>query len=453
MTGFSFTLTYDVTCIGAQREERTLQPGTVPPSQPSDVLQRPPSASLVGGAPWTPTRADRVRDFLAAVALLASLGLDWDADTLALFRVDVAIVTGLSLLSLLLPAASRRGMFGQTWTPAKLRALKLICVAPYLAVVMVCLGWDISCRWTEWDYGGTGFGPAVWIGLAGAVLAGQPREADLFDVSGHDGFGVAGRQSRALLLVVGGLFAAMTVSAVVIDVVRFVENLDAVAGLRVSVLDPLVSAAAAVAWLIVVGRLILSAATGKTGSSLSLSLLGWAAAGWALMVSLPGVPYESVDSVTTGYLGIAVLGGIGAAALSPALPRRIAMTQHEYYSAPLGVVMAVSLLWVALSVAGLTLYSATSAVLAALVFFTLALAGATLVRDRMSSGPGDQQKALFGFAIGLVITAIAVLVVMSVRVNWNLPAPLALWLVGFVVPAFIVWREALAPSLARGGIR
>ena len=386
---------------------------------------------------------------MAAAALLVSLGLDWDADTPAVFRIDVAIVTGLSLLSLFMPAASRRGMFGQAWTPAKLRALKLICVAPYLAVVIVGLGWDISCRWSEWDYGETGFGPAVWIGLAGAVLAAQPRESDLFDVSGH---GAAGRQSRALLLVVGGLFAVMTMSAVAIEVARFVENLDAVAGLRVSILDPLVSAAAAVVWLIVVGRLTLSAATGKTGSSLSLSLLGWAAAGWALMVSLPGLPYESVDSVTTGYLGIAVLGGIGAAALSPALPRRIAMTQHEYYSAPLGVVMAVSLLWVALSVAGLTLYSATSAVLAALVFFTLALAGATLVRDRMSSGPGDQQKALFGFAIGLLITAIAVLVVMSVRVNWNQPAPLALWLVGFVVPAFIVWREALAPSLARSGV-
>ena len=170
------------------------------------------------------------------------------------------------------------------------------------------------------------------------------------------------------------------------------------------------------------------------------------------MVSLPGMPYESVDSVTTGYLGVAVLGGLGAAALSPALPRRMAMTQREYYRSPLGVVMAVSLLWVALSVAGLTLYSATSAVLAALVFFTLALAGATLVRDRMSSGQGDEQKALFVFASGLVVAAIAVLVMMSVRVNWNQPAPLALWLVGFVIPAFIVWREALAPSLARSGV-
>jgi hypothetical protein len=99
MTGFSSALTYDVTCIGAQREERTLQPGSSPPSQPSDALQRPPSTSLLGGAPWTPTRTDRVRDFLAAAALLVSLGLDWDADTPALFRIDVAIVTGLSLLS------------------------------------------------------------------------------------------------------------------------------------------------------------------------------------------------------------------------------------------------------------------------------------------------------------------------------------------------------------------
>jgi hypothetical protein len=399
----------------------------------------------------TPTRADRTRDVLAVIALLVSLALDWNADTIALFRVEVAIVTVVSALSLLLPAASRRGLFGSTWTPARLRILKLVVGVPYLVVVVGYVGWDISSRWTEWDYGGTGLGPAVWIGLAGAVLAAQPRDSDLFDVQTPDG-SAAERQSRLVLMVIGVLFAVMTVAAVVIDGFRFADSLDAIAGVRVGVLDPIVAAAAAITWLIIVGRLVLSAMSGTTGAALSLSLLGWAAAGWALVVSIPAAPYESVDTVAVNYLGVGLLGGLGAAALSPALPARPATTQRDYYRGPLGLVMAVSALWVVLSVIRLTLYSPTAAVLGALVFFTLALAGATLVRDRMSNEPGDQRRLLLGFACGLLVAGLAVLVLMSLRVTWNQPAPMALWLIGVVVPAFIGWREVLAPAVARNGV-
>jgi hypothetical protein len=295
-------------------------------------------------------------------------------------------------------------------------------------------------------------GPAVWIGLAGAVLAAQPRDSDLFDVQAPDGSGVAERQSRLVLMVIGVVFAVMTAAAVVIDGFRFAESLDAIAGVRVGVLDPIVVAAAAITWLVIVGRLVLSAMSGTTGAALSLSLFGWASAGWALVVSIPAAPYESVDTVAVNYLGVAVLGGLGAAALSPALPSRPAMTQRDYYRGPLGLVMAVSALWVVLSVIRLTLYSPTAAVLGALVFFTLALAGATLVRDRMSNEPGDHRRLLLGFACGLLVAGLGVLVLMSLRVTWNQPAPMALWLIGVVVPAFIGWREVLAPALARNGV-
>ncbi|PYE12620.1 hypothetical protein DFR67_12150 [Williamsia limnetica] len=397
---------------------------------------------LIPGA--IPTRADRTRDVLAAVALLVSAALEWNADTVGAGRIDVVAVTALSVLSLVLPAASRRGVFGPRWTPARLRLAKVLLGVPYLVLVAVYLGWDVMSRWTGWDYGSTGLGPAVWIGFAGAVLAAQPRECELFDV-------VDVRPTRALartvLAVIGGLFAVSALSAVATALYRFVDGIDAVAGVRMGVLDPLVSALIALCWLAIVGQLVAATVAGRVGGALCLTLLGWAAATWALLVSIPGAPFDSLDTVQLGYLGIGVLGGLGAAAASPALAAPPAMTQRDYYLPPLRLVLVVSTLWVAVSVVRLTLYSASVATLAALVFFTAAVAGATYVRERLSDGDAEHRGVLLSVAAMLIAIGIAVLVTMGVRVNWNYPAPMALWLTGFVVPALILWREVLAPGL------
>lgn len=394
-----------------------------------------------------PTRADRGRDALAVVALLVSLALDWNADGIAVLRVDVAVVTLMSFVSLGLPAASRRGLFGSGWTPAKLRLTKMLIGVPYIVLVAVYLGWDVVSRWTEWDYGSTGLGPAVWIGLAGAVLAAQPRQSDLFDIAPSDTDRTRA-QSRTVLLALGVLFAIDAVSAAAISLYRFTDGLDGIAGVRVGVLDPVVAALVALAWLGIVGRLLLAAAAGRVGAGLSLSLLGWSAASWALTVSIPGAPFESVDTVQLTYLGVGLLGGIGAAASAPALWAPPALTQRDYYWSPLGLVMAVATLWVALSVVRLTLYSASTATLGAMMFFTIAIAGATLVRDRLAGSDVSQRGALITLAAGLFGVGLAVLIVMGVRINWNYPAPMALWLIGIVVPAFIGWRES---TVARPG--
>lgn len=396
-----------------------------------------------------PTRADRIRDALAVVALGLSLALDWNADSLAILRVDVAVITLLSVLSLALPAVSRRGLFGRRWTPAKLRLTKMLIGLPYAVLVAVYIGWDAVSRWTEWDYGSTGLGPAVWIGLAGAVLAAQPRQSDLFDVPPGDSTTRA--QARMVLLALGGLFAVDAISAAVISLYRFTDGLDGIAGVRVGVLDPVVAALVALAWLGIVGRLVLAAAAGRVGAGLGLTLLGWSAATWALVVSIPGAPFESVDTVQLTYLGVGLLGGIGAASASPALWSPPAVTQRDYYWTPSGLVMATATLWVAVSVVRLTLYSASTATLAALVFFTVAIAGAALVRDRLAGSDASQRGALIGLAATLFAVGLAVLVVMSVRINWNYPAPMALWLIGIVIPVFIGWRESTVPRPARAG--
>ncbi|WP_143695975.1 hypothetical protein [Williamsia sp. 1138] len=421
-------MTYDVNSRGGagaakSGEERTVQ-------------------VLIPGA--IPTRADRVRDVLAAVGLLVSLVLEWNADGVAALRIDVAVVTALSVLSLMLPVASRRGVFGPRWTPARLRLTKLIFGVPYLTVVAVYIGWDVCSRWAEWDYGSTGLGPAVWIGFAGAVLAAQPRDSELFDVVD---LRRTRAQARTVLIVIGGLFAVSALSAAATALYRFVDGIEAIAGIRVGVLDPLIAALVVLCWLAIVGQLVAAAAAGRVGGALCLSLLGWAAATWALVVSIPGTPLDSVDTVQLGYLGIGLLGGLGAAAASPALATPPAMTQRDYYLPPLRLVLVVSTLWVAVSVVRLTLYSASVATLAALVFFTAAVAGATYVRESLSGSPVEQRGALLAVAATLFAVGLAVLVTMGVRINWHYPAPMALWLTGFIVPALIVWRELLAPGL------
>lgn len=393
-----------------------------------------------------PTPADRLRDIIALVALLVSLFLDWNVDSVALLRVDVAVITVISLVSLLLPAASRRGLFGPTWSPARLRAAKLIAGVPYLALVAAYVFWDILSRWIDVPDGSTGLGSAVWIGLAGAVLAAQPRVSDLFDLPpgapSH-----AGLSARLVLICLGGLFTLHAVAGAATSVFRFVDGIAVVAGLGVGVLNPLVDAVAALVWLIIIGRLIWAAVAGKPAAGLALSLSAWAVAGWAVLVCLPGMPYLSVDTAHVSYLGLGLLGGIGAAALSPALPTRPALTQAQYYLPPLGLVAAISALWIVLSVVRLTLNSASASTLGALVFFTIALAGAALTRDRLAGSDADQRKTLVALAATLFVCGLAVLLLMSIRVDWNQPAPMALWLMAVVVPVFIIWREVLAPAM------
>ena len=132
------------------------------------------TASPFAGIPVS----DYVRDGVAALLLLVSLALPWDVSSRASDKIEVVLLTILSLLTLALPYLARTGVLPTTWTVHTTRKVRLLANAPYVLLVLVYLvvdvvgGGDLADGWG-------GVGSAAALGLAGALLAAQPRESEL----------------------------------------------------------------------------------------------------------------------------------------------------------------------------------------------------------------------------------------------------------------------------------
>lgn len=146
------------------------QPGQYQQSQPAEPRPNP-----FKGIPV----ADFVRDGLAALLLLVSLalpvtvgrGFEGVGDR---FHYIVTLVTLLSVVSLALPYLARASLFPQTWTVHTTRLVRLLANAPYVLVLLVYVILDLV---TSDDT--QGIGTIFALGLAGAVLAAQPRQCEL----------------------------------------------------------------------------------------------------------------------------------------------------------------------------------------------------------------------------------------------------------------------------------
>src|SRR5690606_24825726 len=122
--------------------------------------------------------SDYVRDGVAALLLLVSLALPWDVAHRASDKIEVVLLTILSLLTLALPYLARTGVLPTTWTVHTTRRVRLLANAPYVLLVGVYLVVDVVGGGDLGD-GWGGVGSAAALGLAGALLAAQPRESEL----------------------------------------------------------------------------------------------------------------------------------------------------------------------------------------------------------------------------------------------------------------------------------
>lgn len=128
-------------------------------------------------------RADIVRDGLALIFLLISFGMQWDFLDRSTGKVYVVLAGLLSIVSLSLPYLKRAGVLPPTWDDARMRLARLAANAPYIVVVLVTLVLDYTNDGTSVG-GGVGIG--ILFGLAGALLAAQPRQAELDGAVGED---------------------------------------------------------------------------------------------------------------------------------------------------------------------------------------------------------------------------------------------------------------------------
>ena len=124
--------------------------------------------------------SDFVRDGVAALLLLVSFTLPVTTGSRGLegvgdrFHFIVTLVTVLSLLSLTLPYLARANVFPPSWTVHTTRLVRLLANAPYAVVVLVYVVLDALTSDET-----TGVGTIFALGLAGAVLAAQPRQCEM----------------------------------------------------------------------------------------------------------------------------------------------------------------------------------------------------------------------------------------------------------------------------------
>lgn len=156
-------------------------------TQPAPAAASKKSNGAFAGIPVS----DYVRDGIAALALIISLFMVWMIDGDSVFgygsyeesragtRVDVILITLVSLLSLSISYIWRAGVFGPSVGYRKIQDLKLLANIPYFLLVLVYVALHlITSRTFEQSSFGT-LGPAMAFGLAGAVLAAQPRRGEI----------------------------------------------------------------------------------------------------------------------------------------------------------------------------------------------------------------------------------------------------------------------------------
>ncbi|QJW36437.1 hypothetical protein [Cellulosimicrobium protaetiae] len=351
--------------------------------------------------------SDYVRDGVAALLLLVSLALPWDVASRASDKIEVVLLTILSLLTLALPYLARTGVLPATWTVHTTRRVRLLANAPYVLLVGVYLVVDVVGG-GDFSDGWGGVGSAAALGLAGALLAAQPRESEL----GPDDQdrAVTNRWLQVLLAA-----AAVLAATVLLTVILTVTGTRL--GGALFVLLVLVSALFVLA---LVGLPTYGTWRRSEASRLTLVGLGVILA-VAFVLGSGNNGLVTIESTHGGRFGLVLVPALAAIASAPAVHR--AMTVADPVTT--WVRVAVNALDLALVVAG---YVAVSAVLTladgargvpvvlAVVVGVLAAAVAFVARRSLSRDAATGRPLALGGAGVVALLGIVLLVVTSNRV-------------------------------------
>ncbi|UON92809.1 zinc ribbon domain-containing protein [Arthrobacter zhangbolii] len=199
----------------------TPAPGNSPYGQaqaPAQPAQKRPSA--FAGVPVS----DYVRDGIAVLLLFFSLFMTWTfgsgsyygAESTAGTRLDVLLITLLSIFSVGVSYLWRAGVFGPKIGYRQVQDIKALANLPYLILVVVYLVMSMAAA-GSFDSSLSILDAAPAFGLAGAIMAAQPRRGEI-----APGTVDAPRNRRWVFVTMGiaGL-AAVTVLAQII--IRIVE--------------------------------------------------------------------------------------------------------------------------------------------------------------------------------------------------------------------------------------
>ncbi|GEL94791.1 DUF7937 domain-containing protein [Cellulomonas composti] len=170
-----------------------------------------------GGNPFAGVPArDFITDGVAFLLLCLSFSQGWRFGEATTDRIDVVVVTVISILSLAAFYLVRAGVF-PAMSDRRSIVLRALLNLPYVLVVAVYLVLDATATLTAPSDVRGGLGPAIGIGLAGVALAVAPRAVELADAATA---ALLGRAVRIALISLGALAAVLQLVGLVFLVRR-----------------------------------------------------------------------------------------------------------------------------------------------------------------------------------------------------------------------------------------
>ena len=417
----------------------TFDPTQQPPAAPLYAAPTAPAATQYAPPPARPNpfagipASDWARDAGALLLLLISLALPWmnSPDTYSMSetigatgRIEVILITLLSLFSLSLTYLLRAGVFGPGVGLAQIWLIRMLVNVPYALLVLGFMLVDVFSTDKT-----TGLGYAAAFGLAGAFLAAQPRSAELAGIVGEHpitrlwyriliGYGVVVALTVLGTLVLGIL---ATTSAELTGVVLLTAVIAVLAG-------------AAAALLPIYGII--------RGNAIWLTIaraLGATAIGVIVIDAFTDhqLSVGGIESLGYGGYPLILLAGLFGLACSPAL--RLAMAPTEPISKWFGVASLTLVLII--GTAGLSLLiviatligsgadsGSTGLNIGAAIVLSIIVVVAIIARTTLRSNPATSQWLVLGLTGLITVLGIVFLVLRAKSISDENLGQLYSWL-------------------------
>lgn len=349
---------------------------------------------------------DYLRDAASAVLLLVSLALPWDFTHDATDRIDVVLITIVSLFSLALPYLARVGAFGPSFTVRSAGTARLLANLPYALLFLVYLLLDAAGG----GRGEGGIGAAAALGLAGAVLAAQPREAEI------GGIGQPHFVDRAWLRVVTGLGALLVLIATVSLLIFLVGAGETVGSAGISYVLALVLSSALT--LVLVGWPVLGTVFRDGGWRLVLVAIGGSAVAIYLVAQGGSVHAPSVESVHLLSSALVLWPALAAAAVAPSARRamRGVLATSVWRDAAvrlLSLTIAVSAMNTVITILAMIESTDRGRFVLLVIFGAMYIVAAIVARSALVNDQPGAQNVVYGVTGALFVLGIVNLIVVG----------------------------------------
>jgi len=423
-----------------------------PPPAPSSAAGTFGSAWPTGPAQSKPSPfagvpvADYVVDAVAAVLLFISLALPWNFTNTAAERIDVVLITILSVLSLSVHYLARLGLFPSTWTVKTTRMARALANAPYAVLVLVYLVRDVVASGNPASSGYSGgLGGAVALGLAGAILAAAPRVSELGRP--EDERNVILGWMRVVEVLLGVIWVAQLLSLIIGPVSG---RWGSFTGVEVVLAVLLTMTVAAVAGWMVVGVIRRDAAWRLVAITTGAVVVVFFV--FVFLSSSYGIQFHG--ALATGYIGgvgLVFIPAAAAAVAGPAIAQSMARRSPHLtwfqsashaadYIILLGAVTAVTVvLELVQGVQGFRL-------VLLLIFALISSVAALVARTALKNDPATGRS--IALAAAGVVALLGLVVIVLPRGGYSTPVPYVHLLMAFGMPALIVFALTVPESVS-----